>query len=94
MEGDSQIGGGGEKFERAASTDVPPQDAGRNFVAISDCQHVAVTNVQPEGADRREIKRLRDFGRACGVISGQVAVTQNADSQPRGRDDLEGYVQH
>lgn len=59
MEGDSQIRGGGGELEGAASPDVPPQDTSRDLIAVSDGQHVAVTDVQSEDT-RREINRVRE----------------------------------
>lgn len=77
MEGDSQIGGGGGELEGAASPDIPPQDASRDLIAVSDGQHVAVTDVQSEDIER-ETDRVRDTSIAGGSSSGQVLMTQSA----------------
>lgn len=52
MEGDSQVRGGGGELEGAAATDVPPQDPCRDLIAVSDGQHVTVTDVQSEDSER------------------------------------------
>lgn len=61
MEGDSQIGRGGEELERAAPTDVPPQDAGGELLTVGDGYHVAVADVQ---SGHGEMERVRTA--ACG----------------------------
>ncbi len=52
VEGDSQVRGGGGELEGATSPDVPSQDASRDLIAVSDGQHVAVTDVQSENRRR------------------------------------------
>lgn len=46
VEGDSQIGRGGEELERAAAANVPPQYASGELLAICDGYHVAVADVE------------------------------------------------
>lgn len=53
MEGDGQVGRGGEELERAAAADVAPQDAGGELLAVGDGYHVAVADVQPGQAGEK-----------------------------------------
>lgn len=55
MEGDSQVRRGGRELEGAATANVPPQDPGRDLVAVSDGQHVTVTDVQSEDRERNRV---------------------------------------
>lgn len=56
VEGDSQIRGGGGELEGAASPDVPSQNTSRDLIAVSDGQHVTITDVQSEGKKRGKWK--------------------------------------
>lgn len=54
VEGDGQVGGGGEKLKGAAPADVAAQDASGDLVAVGDGQHVAVADVESEQEEDRE----------------------------------------
>lgn len=60
MEGDGQVGGGGGELEGAAASDVPPQDPGRDLIAVGDGQHVAVADVESEDERQTETERERE----------------------------------
>lgn len=60
VEGDSQIGRGGEELERAAAANVPPQDASGELLAISDGYHVTVTDVQSGHGDTEKVRKCKN----------------------------------
>lgn len=59
VEGDSQIGRGGEELERAAAANVPPQYASGELLAICDGYHVAVADVQPGQGDTERVRKCK-----------------------------------
>lgn len=61
VEGDGEVGRGGEELERAAAADVAPQDAGGELLAVGDGYHVAVADVQPGQAAGGEERVRRPF---------------------------------
>lgn len=90
MEGDSQIRGGGGELEGAAPSDVAPQDTSRDLIAVSNGQHVTVTDVQPE--DGREGKKQTQCSQWYQLrTSYDDSQCSHVDSQLCGRqDDLKG----
>lgn len=56
VEGDGQIGRGGEELEGAAPAHVAAQDAGGQLLAVGDGDHVAVADVQ---SGHGEVERVR-----------------------------------
>lgn len=59
MEGDSQIGRGGEELEGAAAANVPPQYASGELLAVCDGHHVAVADVQSGHGDTERVRKCK-----------------------------------